>query len=116
MASNKTGIERGQMRQFEQSSQQDKADARQGKDARSWKQNAGQNDGNQVERKIVALQVARHVNNGCDDKNVREQLKMGLQRIIQADLVVDQKEEIEDVPEDNEGTQVFDGVRTAGAG
>ena len=50
------------------------------------------------------------MNHGRNNADIGEDLKVGLQQIVAAELVVDQEKQVEDVPEDDDHAQVLDRI------
>jgi hypothetical protein len=109
-------IERRQVGELQQSAHQDKTDPGHNKHSRSRQQDGGQNDGHQVKGEIVALQISGDVDDARDDEDVGKQLQISLQEVIQADLVIDQEKQVQDIPEDGKAAQILNRMGAAGTG
>ena len=110
-------IHAGQIDELDHGPHAHETDGRHQKGPPPGKENAGQDDRHQIEREIVALQVAGYVNDGGDDDDVGKNLKVGLQKVIATELIVDQEEQAEDQPQDDGHPKITDGgsIRRVGA-
>src|SRR5437867_8210506 len=107
MRRGEAGVEARKISKLEQRAHQNKTYRRHKEDAWSRQEDARQDDGNQIEREVVAVEVTGHVHDGGDDRNVGKDLQVGLKQIVPAELVVDQEKQIEDVPQDDRKPQSF---------
>ena len=107
--STSSGYMPGKIDELDHRPHEHETDGRHQKRPPPGKENAGQDNRHQIERKIVALQVARHMDDGGDDDDVGEDLEVRLQQIITAELIVNQEEQAEDEPENDRHPQITDG-------
>ena len=109
------GVDRGKIRELEQRPHANEAHRGHGERLRTREEDAGQEDHQEVQRDVAALGVARKVDDGGDNGNVQVELQVGLQEVVAAQLVVDEIEQTQQVPEDDGTAQVSEGKQVARA-
>ena len=103
--SRQAGEKLRQISQLQQRPHGNKGDGRHQERASSGQQDAPHEDGHQVQGYVNAVQVPGKVNHGSDQDNIEKDLQIGLKKVVRAELIVDEVEKAQHVPNDDGNAQ-----------